>query len=44
MERLSILNRVVQKMKDEFIQQCDGLPLSAKILSEIIPNQMFGER
>ncbi|KAJ9705729.1 hypothetical protein PVL29_003695 [Vitis rotundifolia] len=43
-EEGDFLHHVVQKMKDEIIQQCDGLPLAAQILSKIIPNQMFGER
>ncbi|KAJ9705780.1 hypothetical protein PVL29_003739 [Vitis rotundifolia] len=40
----SFLHQVFQRMKDEFIQQCDGLPLAAEILPEIIRKQMLGER
>lgn len=33
-----------QKMEDDIIQQCDGLPLAAEILSKIIPNLILGDR
>ncbi|KAJ9705781.1 hypothetical protein PVL29_003740 [Vitis rotundifolia] len=39
-----LVDKVSRTMGDEIIQQCDGLPLAAKILSEIIPKKMWGER
>ncbi|XP_034681079.1 putative disease resistance protein RGA4 [Vitis riparia] len=41
---LNLLGRYKSKLKDEVIQQCDGLPLAMHTLAPMIEDQILGDR